>query len=139
MHLVRYLSAEATSASACAVATASCRRATPTCVRFIEAGDGCAGGVRAGRRARAGVDPQRILAPIDNPGKMFFLGMTYDVVPRGCLDRAGALRLCAGPELDRRAGATPSAFPSEGAHVLYEGELVVVIGEPIIACRPPRR
>jgi 2-keto-4-pentenoate hydratase/2-oxohepta-3-ene-1,7-dioic acid hydratase in catechol pathway len=74
--------------------------------------------------------PERILAPIDNPGKMLFLGMTYDVFREG-------VSIEQEPYVYARVQSSivgpgdAIRLPDPGAHVLYEGELVVVIGAPM--------
>ncbi len=67
---------------------------------------------------------------MDNPGKMFFLGMTYEQfrqdVPADAAPYvyARVQSSIVGPDDDIRV-------PQEDAHLLYEGELVVVIGKPM--------
>ncbi|HEV3327849.1 MAG TPA: fumarylacetoacetate hydrolase family protein, partial [Acidimicrobiales bacterium] len=97
---------------------------------FIAGGQAALSEARARMTRERPVAPGQILAPIDNPGKMLFLGMTYDVFREGVpIEQepyvyARVQSSIVGPGEAIR-------LPSEEAHVLYEGELVVVIGEPM--------
>jgi 2,4-didehydro-3-deoxy-L-rhamnonate hydrolase len=96
---------------------------------FIE--DGEAALAVAGEAVDGGrtIVPERLLAPIANPGKMLFLGMTYDVfrqdvpIEQEPYVYARVQSSIIGPGETIR-------LPDPEAHVLYEGELVVVIGKP---------
>ena len=130
MHLVRYRTADGATEVGVRVRTASSRPAYTDMLAFIAAGE-AALEAPASRVARdRPVVPEQILAPIDNPGKMLFLGMTYDVFREGVATSRS-------PTSTRGSRARSSGpgdairLPSEEAHVLYEGELVVVIGEPM--------
>lgn len=99
-------------------------------VALIRDGDAGLDAARAALDSGAVVTPARILAPMDNPGKMFFLGMTYEQfrqdVPADAAPYvyARVQSSIVGPGDDIRV-------PQEDAHLLYEGELVIVIGTPM--------
>jgi 2-keto-4-pentenoate hydratase/2-oxohepta-3-ene-1,7-dioic acid hydratase in catechol pathway len=99
-------------------------------VELLRGGDAALDAVRAAAEAGTVTTPARVLAPMDNPGKMFFLGMTYEQfrqdVPADAAPYvyARVQSSIVGPGDDIRV-------PQEDAHLLYEGELVVVIGKPM--------
>ena len=78
MHLVRYQGEDG--AIAIGVRKGDGVVATPytDMVELLRGGDAALDAVRAAAEGGAPVTPARILAPLDNPGKMFFLGMTYE-------------------------------------------------------------
>ena len=96
-------------------------------VELLRGGDAAFHAVRDAAESGAVATPARILAPMDNPGKMFFLGLTYEQfrkdVPADAAPYVYARvpSSIVGPDDD-------IPVPQEDAHLLYEGELVVVIG-----------
>src|SRR5665213_1417456 len=99
-------------------------------VEFIRDGDVALDAARAAMANGATVEAERILAPMVNPGKMLFLGMTYDVfrqnvpIEQEPYVYARVQSSIIGPNEAIRV-------PDPEAHLLYEGELVVVIGKPM--------
>lgn len=130
MHLVRYLS----SVGDVAVGVRSPNGVVPTGytdpISFIIDGPAALDAAREALAREQSIVPERILAPIINPGKMLFLGMTYDVfrqdvpIEQEPYVYARVQSSIVGPGDEIR-------LPDPGAHVLYEGELVVVIGAPM--------
>lgn len=128
MHLVRYLDAN----GAPAVGVRRDDSVVPTghtdMTAFIRDGDRALDAARGALANARAVTPARVLAPLD-PGKMLFLGMTYDVFRQGVPEDqepyvyARVQSSIIGPGDEIR-------LPSPEAEVLYEGELVVVIGSP---------
>jgi 2,4-diketo-3-deoxy-L-fuconate hydrolase len=130
MHLVRYLSDD----GATAIGVRAGGGVVPTgyddLIDFIKDGDAALEAARSLQQAGEPVAPRRILAPMSHPGKMLFLGMTYDVFRQGVAADAP-------PYVYARVQSSiigpddPIKIPRPDAHVLYEGELVVVIGKPM--------
>lgn len=76
------------------------------------------------------IEPDAILAPLDNPGKMFFLGMTYKQF-RQDVPADAAPYVYARVQSSIVGPGDAIRVPQRDAHLLYEGELVVVIGKPM--------
>jgi 2-keto-4-pentenoate hydratase/2-oxohepta-3-ene-1,7-dioic acid hydratase in catechol pathway len=130
MHLVRYLTDRGT----IEVGVRSPQGVVPTgytdMVTFISDGHAALDAAQSALDQGEWVTPARLLAPMDNPGKMLFLGMTYDVFRQDVPPEqepyvyARVQSSIIGPDDAIR-------LPDPEAHVLYEGELVVVIGKPM--------
>jgi 2-keto-4-pentenoate hydratase/2-oxohepta-3-ene-1,7-dioic acid hydratase in catechol pathway len=130
MHLVRYR----TSDGDVSVGVRSPGGVLPTAysdmLAFIQDGEAALEAARSAVSSEREIVPERILAPIVNPGKMLFLGMTYDVfredvpIEQEPYVYARVQSSIVGP-------GDPIRLPSPDAHVIYEGELVVVIGAPM--------
>jgi 2-keto-4-pentenoate hydratase/2-oxohepta-3-ene-1,7-dioic acid hydratase in catechol pathway len=128
MHLVRYLDADGDTA----VGVRRDDGVVPTghtdLTQFIQEGDRALEAAHDALAHGRAVTPARVLAPL-HPGKMLFLGMTYDVFRQDVPEdqepyvyaRVQSSLIGPGDEI---------RLPSPEAEVLYEGELVVVIGSP---------
>jgi len=99
-------------------------------VAFILDGDTALRAAETALRAGTTVTPERILAPMDNPGKMLFLGMTYDVF-RQNVPIEQEPYVYARVQSSIIGPGEAIRVPSPEAHLIYEGELVVVIGKPM--------
>ena len=99
-------------------------------IEFIRDGDVSLDAARAARANGTTEAVEKILAPLEAPGKMLFLGMTYDVfrqnvpIEQEPYVYARVQSSIIGPDEAIRV-------PDPEAHLLYEGELVVVIGKPM--------
>jgi len=128
MHLVRYQDAYGRVAIGVRDAEGVVATGYTDMIAFIEDGEAAFAAARSALRDGHGVTPHKVLAPLV-PGKLLFLGMTYDVFREGVPDEqepyvyARVQSSVIGPGDDIR-------LPSPEAEVLYEGELVVVIGSP---------
>jgi 2-keto-4-pentenoate hydratase/2-oxohepta-3-ene-1,7-dioic acid hydratase in catechol pathway len=130
MHLVRYLTADDT----IAIGVRGDRGIVPTgyvdMAAFIGDGETALESARSAQQSGDVVTPKRILAPIPNPGKMLFLGMTYDVF-RQDVPEDQEPYVYARVQSSIIGPGDAIRIPRADAHVLYEGELVVVIGKPM--------
>lgn len=130
MHLVRYVTSKGDAAVGVRVEAGVVPSGYADMRAFIADGDAALDAARASLATQRPVVAERLLAPIDNPGKMLFLGMTYDVFREG-VPPEQAPYVYARVQSSIAAPGEPILLPDEGANVLYEGELVVVIGAPM--------
>ncbi len=128
MHLVRYLTTD----DQTAIAVRGDRGIVPTgytdMLAFIGDGDEALEIARSAQGHEEPITPKRILAPLINPGKMLFLGMTYDVFRKDVPEEQEPY-VYARVQSSIIGPGDPIRIPRPDAHVLYEGELVVVIGK----------
>ena len=130
MHLVRYRGEDGAVSIGVRKGDGVVRTGYSDMVELLKGGDAALAEVHAAAESGEVTTPAQILAPMDNPGKMFFLGMTYeqfrqDVEPdHPPYVYARVQSSIVGPGDDIRV-------PQEDAHLLYEGELVIVIGKPM--------
>ena len=130
MHLVRYLGEDGAVSIGVRKDGGVVQTPYGDMVELLRGGDAALQAARDAAESGAVTTPARILAPMDNPGKMFFLGMTYEQfrqdVPADAAPYvyARVQSSIVGPDDDIRV-------PQKDAHLLYEGELVVVIGKPM--------
>jgi 2-keto-4-pentenoate hydratase/2-oxohepta-3-ene-1,7-dioic acid hydratase in catechol pathway len=129
MHLVRYLSTDGTAAVGVRGRDGIVATGYEDMLAFIRDGDVALDAARR-RLDDAPVTVARLLAPLENPGKMLFLGMTYDVF-RQDVGPDEVPYVYARVQSSIAAPGEPIRLPGPDAHVLYEGELVVVVGTPM--------
>ncbi|HEV3213347.1 MAG TPA: fumarylacetoacetate hydrolase family protein [Acidimicrobiales bacterium] len=130
MHLVRYVTPEGGVAVGVRVDEGVVPSGYDDMRALIADGDAGLDAARASVAKARPVATARLLAPIDNPGKMLFLGMTYDVFREGVPPEQEPY-VYARVQSSIAAPGEPIVLPDEEATVLYEGELVVVIGAPM--------
>jgi 2-keto-4-pentenoate hydratase/2-oxohepta-3-ene-1,7-dioic acid hydratase in catechol pathway len=130
VHLVRYRGEDGAVSIGVRKGDGVVRTRYSDMVELLKGGDAALADLAAEAERGEVTTPAQILAPMDNPGKMFFLGMTYetfrqDVEPdHPPYVYARVQSSIVGPGDDIRV-------PQEDAHLLYEGELVIVIGKPM--------
>ena len=94
---------------------------------FIEDGETALDSARTAGSAAAGIAAGRVLAPLPDPGKMLFLGRTFRAF-RGDLDD-DALPFVYSRVASSIVGPDEAIrMPGPNETVLYEGELLIVIG-----------
>jgi 2-keto-4-pentenoate hydratase/2-oxohepta-3-ene-1,7-dioic acid hydratase in catechol pathway len=137
MHLVRYTA----EGGAPAVGVLAGERVAPT--GYTDMLSFIAGGARAVEAAHAAladgitVQPERILAPLPNPGKMLFLGRSFRQFREDLPDEAVPFVYSRVPSSIIGPGEA-IALPRPDARVLYEGELLIVIGRAARGVSGPR-
>ncbi len=129
MHLVRYLTSSGDAAVGARVRDVIVATGYDDMLSFIRDG-AVALDIARRRLGEVPADVTRLLAPIDNPGKMLFLGMTYDVF-RQDVGPDEVPYVYARVQSSIVGPGDSIRLPGPDDHVLYEGELVVVIGEPM--------
>jgi len=129
MHLVRYLTTDGEAAVGVRGHHGIVATGYVDMLAFIRDGDAALDAARH-RLGDAPVAVARLLAPLENPGKMLFLGMTYDVF-RQDVGPDEVPYVYARVQSSITGPGDPIRLPGPDAHVLYEGELVVVIGAPM--------
>jgi 2-keto-4-pentenoate hydratase/2-oxohepta-3-ene-1,7-dioic acid hydratase in catechol pathway len=129
MHLVRYLTHDGEAAVGARGDEGIVATGYDDMLGFIRDGDVALDATRR-RLADRPVDVARLLAPIENPGKMLFLGMTYDVF-RQDVGPDEVPYVYARVQSSIVGPGESIRLPDPGSHVLYEGELVVVVGSPM--------
>ena len=136
MHLVRYTSSEKSPA----VGVLAGDRLAPTgysdMLSFIRGGQQAIAAARAALAGGDRVAPERILAPIPNPGKMLFLGRSFRQFRQDLPEEAVPFVYSRVPSSIIGPGEAIE-LPRPDAHVLYEGELLVVIGREARGVRAP--
>ena len=99
-------------------------------IDVLRGGEAALESIRATTTQRSVTEPDAILAPLDNPGKMFFLGMTYEQF-RQDVPADAPPYVYARVQSSIVGPGDAIRVPQQDAHLLYEGELVVVIGKPM--------
>ena len=130
MHFCRYLTTD----DEIAVGIRRDRGVIPTgytdMIAFISDGEKALEAARSALESVEAVTPKRILAPIPNPGTTLVLGMTYDVFRQGFSDDQIPF-VCGRVQSSIIGPGDSIRIPRRDAHIIYEGELVVVIGKPM--------
>jgi 2-keto-4-pentenoate hydratase/2-oxohepta-3-ene-1,7-dioic acid hydratase in catechol pathway len=130
MHLVRYLTANDETAIGVRCDGGVVPTGYTDMLGFIGGGDEALEIARSAQRDGSPITPKRVLAPLVNPGKMLFLGMTYDVF-RQDVPADQEPYVYARVQSSIIGPGDPIRVPRVDAHLIYEGELVVVIGRPM--------
>jgi 2-keto-4-pentenoate hydratase/2-oxohepta-3-ene-1,7-dioic acid hydratase in catechol pathway len=130
VRLIRCLTAEGTTTVGVRTDQGVIPTGYSSMMEFIRDGDVALEAARSAEANGTAIVPAKVLAPMVDPGKMLFLGMTYDVFRQNVTIEqepyvyARVQSSIIGPDEAIRV-------PSPEAHLLYEGELVVVIGKPM--------